>query len=292
MVAANRAGFWDDSVWSSIDDGVTKTAAAIRVAQKVFPAVHLPNVTAIPADRFDAEKMSIAEGVTKPYIELAVQFPLTNGQVSADAQGSAAITVSKFAARNLALAEDMVILQGKTSRAQLPPNVNVESGANSAGDGLIGLAANSVRVHAADTEMPNNSGGPVLAAITAGIALLTKDIQAPPYALILDAEAFGSTWGSVINGAPASTVLNTMITGGVYCTGAMPPRTGLLIALGGDPTTIYIGGDPTTEPTHRDGAGNNYFRTFERIQYVARDARAFVRLDFPHPKSGVTEKKT
>jgi hypothetical protein len=34
---ANRAGFWNDQVWGSIDDGVTKAVGAIRLLQKVLP---------------------------------------------------------------------------------------------------------------------------------------------------------------------------------------------------------------------------------------------------------------
>ena len=113
----NRAGFWNDQVWSSIDDGVTKAALAIRVAQKVFPVTQLPDVTCVPADQFNPEKMSIAEGLTRPYVELAVEFSLTNGQVNADPAGATAITLSKLAAKALALGEDMVILQGKRGYA-------------------------------------------------------------------------------------------------------------------------------------------------------------------------------
>jgi hypothetical protein len=137
-------------------------------------------------------------------------------------------------------------------------------------------------VKAPDLDVPTNSGGEILAAITQGIAELTKHVQPHPYALIVDTNAFAATWGGVINGAPAYTVLNPLLTGGIYGTGAMPPNTGLLVALGGDPTTIYYDSDPVTEPTTRAARGKYSFRTFERIQFVARDHRAFVKLDFSY----------
>jgi hypothetical protein len=62
----------------------------------------------------------------------------------------------------------------------------------------------------------------------------------------------------------------------------MPANTGLLVALGGDPTTIYVGTDAVTEPTQQERSGLYSFREFERIQVVARDRRAFVKLDFPY----------
>lgn len=279
--STNRDGFWNDQVWALIDDGVTTSVGAIRTAQKVFPAEQLANATSVPAGTFDPVKMAIAEGLTKPFIELAVEFPLTNGQVNQDPTGSTAITLSKLAAKSLAVAEDIVILQG--ADAALPSGVRIESGAESVGHGLLGLVnGQEITVRAPDPGAPTNSGGEILAAIAKGIALLTSQVQAPQFGLIEDTNAFAATWGSVINGAPAYTVLNPVLTGGIYGTGGMPPNTGLLIALGGDPTTIYVGSDALTEPTYQDRGGLYYFRTFERVQYVAYDTRAFVRLNFSY----------
>jgi hypothetical protein len=84
----------------------------------------------------------------------------------------------------------------------------------------------------------------------------------------------------VINGVPTKNVLTPLLAGGIYSTAAMPAHTGLLTALGGEPTTIYFGSDPATEPTHQGSSGEYSFRTFERIQYVARDPDAFVKVDF------------
>lgn len=277
----DRAGFWNNQVWASIDSDVLAAVGAIRVLQKVFTPVTLANATSVPADVFNHEKMSIEEGLTKPFLELAVEFQLTNGQVNDESTGTTANTLAKLAAKSLALGEDMALLQGR--EAKLPQNVRIESGAESVGNGILGLVhERKIVVNPPDPEAPTNSGGEILAAIARGIALLTKDVQAPAFALIEDTNAFAATWGSVINGAPAYTVLNPVLTGGIYGTGAMPPNTGLLVALGGDPTTIYISSDATTEPTYKGNAGHYFFRTYERIQYVARDYRAFVKLDFSY----------
>jgi hypothetical protein len=285
----DRTGFWSDPVWASIDDGVTTAVGAIRVLQKVFPTTQLSDATSVPADVFNHEKMSIEEGLTRPFVELAVEFRLTNGQVNGEPTGATAITLAKLAAKSLALGEDMVLLQG--NNAQLPGTVRIESGAESVGNGILGLVNQEIKVKPPDAGAPTNSGGEILAAIARGIALLTKDVQAPAFALIEDTNAFAATWGSVINGAPAYTVLNPVLTGGIYGTGAMPPNTGLLVALGGDPTTIYINSDATTEPTYKGGAGHYFFRTYERVQYVARDPRAFVKLDFSYLASQESDGK-
>lgn len=277
----DRTGFWNDQVWASIDSDVLTAVGAIRVLQKVFTPVTLANATSVPADVFNPEKMSIEEGITRPFIELAVEFQLTNGQVNDEPTGTTAITLAKLAAKSLALGEDMVLLQGKD--AKLPDTVRIELGAELVGYGILGLVSErKIIVHAPDQGAPTNSGGEILAAIARGIALMTKEVQAPAFALIEDTNAFAATWGSVINGAPAYTVLNPVLTGGIYGTGAMPPNTALLIALGGDPTTIYISSDALTEPTYKGNAGHYFFRTYERVQYVARDRRAFVLLDFSY----------
>lgn len=281
MSTASRENFWDADVWASIDDGVSTSVGAIRAAQKIFPIEQLANTTSVPAGIFDPTTMAIVEGLTKPYIELAVEFPLTHGQVNEDPTGSAAITLSKLAAKSLALAEDIVILQG--ADADLPDFVRIESGGESLGRGLLGLASErKVIVPPPDPGAPTNSGEEILSAIARGIALLTSQAQAPQFALIVDTNAYAATWGSVINGAPAYTVLNPVLTGGIYGTGGMPADTGLLIALGGDPTIIYVGSDAVTEPMHQGRGGVYLFRTYERVQYVARDKRALVRLDFSY----------
>ena len=170
---SNRTGFWNDQVWASIDDGVTNSMGAIRVAQNVFPTEPLPNTTSVPADVFDPEKMSIVEGLTRPYVELAVEFPLTNGQVNDDPTGCTAITLSKLAAKSLALAEDGVILQGRDTH--LPRGVRIESGEEALGEGLLGLAhERRITVRRPDPHAPTNSGGEILRAIAEGIALLTN----------------------------------------------------------------------------------------------------------------------
>jgi hypothetical protein len=210
-----------------------------------------------------------------------------------DPTGATGITLAKLAAKSLSLAEDMVIFQGKEAR--LPDAIRIESGGESMGTGLLGLVPphHTIVVQKPDPGAPTNSGGEILAAVARGIALLTQALQAPHFALIEDTNAFAATWGSVINGAPAYTVLNPVLAGGIYGTGAMPPNTGLLVALGGDPTTIYFSSDPPpTEYTHKGSAGQYFFRTFERVQYVARDSRAFVKLEFKYLAAAESARRT
>jgi len=282
-VSNERVGLWNDNVWAAIDNDVKKAVGAIRVAQKVFPSVQLGNATSVPADDIDARQMTISEGSTKPYVELSVKFLLTSGQVKADPTGTAVTILAKRAATYLANAEDMVLLQGagstETGAVRLAAQVAIEAGAASIKKGgIVGLAAQKVSVNPSGS--PKNSGENILKAIEDGISRLTDALQAPPTALILHTNASAATSGSVINHVPTNEVLSPLLTGGIYASPAMPANIGLLIALGGDPTTIYLGSDPVTEMTQQESGGRYAFRIFERIQYVARDAGAFVALDF------------
>jgi hypothetical protein len=280
-----RAAFWGGdtgTVWAAIDLGVNNTVRNIRVIQTVILGTQLSGVMSVPDDRLNLEKMSIVEGLTKPYIELAVGFSLSNGQVQ-DPTGSAATRLAKFAAKALALAEDLVFLQGEAARPQLPPTVKIESGQDFLGQGILGLVQGQpIPVHEFDQHQLGNSGEGILAAVMAGIAKLSST-QSGPYYLIEDMNAFIATCGTTINGIPTNQILSPALLGGsISASAAMPANTGLLIATGGDPTTIYVDTDPVTEPTHQDGPGRYFFRTFERVQYVASDPGAFVKLDFSY----------
>jgi uncharacterized linocin/CFP29 family protein len=255
--SANRAGFWNDRVWSAIDDGVKTAAGAIRVAQKVFPTVLLAGAT-VPADEVaDPNDLKISEG-TKAYHEISIPFSLTDGQVNADPAGTTAITLSKLAARKLALREDVYIIKEQIFDPITPANT-------------VAVAASA---------SPPNVGEKILDAVSDGIRRLTNAEQAPPFGLIAATDVFAKISSTAINSIQTLTVLKAILTGGLYGSPAINEKFALLIALGGDPTTIYIGSDPEAEPTHQDNNGRFHFRTFERVQAVARDKRAFIKLDF------------
>ena len=128
---------WDRPTWDSINNSVKTAIGNIRVAQRVFLATQLSGVTAVPANILHHDQVSITEGQTKPYIEISAEFTMTYGQVNDDPNGLTGITLAKLAAKSLAMAEDMLFLEGKD--AAMPPGVRVESGRESAGEGMLGL---------------------------------------------------------------------------------------------------------------------------------------------------------
>src|SRR5215208_5430271 len=116
----------------------------IRVLAKVLPTRPMPDASTVPADDIDLNTMTIAEGETKPFIEISLAFDLSQGQVDEEADLGTCHTLAKFATKSVALAEDTIFLRGEQPGA-IPAGVQVLRGA-SAGNGLLGEAAESIDV--------------------------------------------------------------------------------------------------------------------------------------------------
>ena len=132
-------------------------------------------------------------------------------------------------------------------------------------------------------------GGNTFKAVVEGIAHLTETAQAPKYALILPSGVYADTYAPVGDSSLVTTAdrIKPLVEGGFYGTGTLPdptnkkPGLGLLVALGGDPTSVYVGREAKAEFLQKEGS-KYVFRVVERIQFVARDARALVRLEFEY----------
>lgn len=287
---------WDQSIWKEINDAVKMEMGKVRIAQKVFPTMMFDmNPTEIPNDVInfqDPDGLSIKEGSTKPFVEIYQEFPLTNTQVSKEAQNKTCKTLARMAAKALALAEDTIVFQGNTGR--LPGNV-VADQRDSALAGLLGEAnpkdannadENKVTVpitveRLVDSETGAVFGENVFSAVAEGRAILTSKAQAPNYALFLPTKVYADTFVPPSKASLITTAerIKPLVEGGFYGTGTLPPDKGLLVALGGDPTCLYVGREATTEFVRKEGS-KYFFRVVERIQFVARDPRAFVLLKF------------
>lgn len=278
----NRDQLWTPAIWQGIDTAVHGEVTPIRVAQKVFPPRVMEGAANVPADIFNPGTMAIAEGQTKPFIEILVEFSLTQSQVDNEATLNTGLTLAKLAAKFLALAEDTLIFEGDD--AKLPPNIKVVN-RESAGAGLLG-AANVNKPVEVEPLQPGVYGGNTFKGVLEGMAELFKEGQPGPYALILEAAIYADTY------APLPTTLVTtadrlipLLPGGFYGTGTLPEKTGLLASLGGEPVTIYRGlnlnnFDVLTAYTQEDLEGRQRFRVYERVQFIARDPRSLVKLAF------------
>jgi uncharacterized linocin/CFP29 family protein len=291
MSSSNEVN-WSDAVWQDINAAVAKELGN-RIAQKVFPTMLMDNdPTEVANEVINFSDLSIKEGITKQFVEIYQEFPLTSTQVSKESEKHCCRTQARMVAKSLALAEDTVLFQG--TGGTLPPNV-VADQRESAGEGLLGEA----NQRDASDEDPNKGSKPitvakvdqgrqglthgenVFAAVAAGIAKLTIKGQAPKYSLFLPILVYADTF---VPPSPASLVttaerIKPLVEGGYYGTATLPADKGLLVAMAGEPTTLYMGCEAKTEFVRKEGS-KYFFRVVERIQFVARDPRAFVLLNF------------
>jgi uncharacterized linocin/CFP29 family protein len=289
-----RDKVWTPDIWADIDKAVTAEVGQVRVAQKVFPSTQMPNVQSVPADRFDPDTMSIAEGQTKPLIEISVEFSLTQSQVDSESTLHTGQKLARLAAKTVALAEDGLLFRGQD--ATLPDTVRVVNRA-AAERGLVAAAATQIEVD----RNAKNYPALIFQAVVQGISQVTSQGQPGPYGLFLE----NSVYADAHRPEPQSLVtpsdrIMPLVTGGFFPTGTLlvaagggegagahgagahdgRHRLGLLASQGGEPVSIYIAVDAITAFTQADQDGILRFRVFERVQYVARDPRALYRLVF------------
>jgi uncharacterized linocin/CFP29 family protein len=279
--AMHRDEMWNNEIWQGLDQAVLAEVGRVRVAQKVFPSSPNGGAQFVPADIVvddPAQPLQIQEGQTKPFLEISIDFSLTQGQVDNETTLHAGRSLAKRAAKEIALAEDMLFFQGK--KAPVSARVKVVN-KDAAGEGLLNLKGIHVIDVPADAKKAGVYGVNTFDKIVEAIAHLTSKAQPGPYALLLStavyADAFAPIGGTLTTTADR---LTPLVTGGFYGSGTLPASTGLVISLGGEPTSLYVGQDTTTAYTQPDDDGHSRFRVFERVQVVARDTAAFVRLDF------------
>ena len=292
MNGASEVG-WDVATWQDMDQAVLGEMGRVRSAQKVLPAtLYDTSPTEVANDVINFFNLSIREGQTKPFVELFQEFSFTSAQVANEAQLHAGRTLAQMAAKSIALAEDAVIFQG--ARAKLPAGVQAEQ-LESAGDGLLGEASPK---EASDDDplkvplpivVPRVSGRRsellfgenVFTGVAEGIAKLTAKAQAPKFALFLPVRVFADTYVAATEASLVTTAdrIKPLVEGGFQETVSLPQDRGLLVALAGEPTHLYLGREAATEYVRKEGS-KYFFRVVERIQYVARDPRAFVLLKF------------
>jgi uncharacterized linocin/CFP29 family protein len=298
---------WPESVWMEINDGVVKEVSKVRVAQRVFPTMVFDNnPTQIPNEVIDFTNLSIREGETKPLVEIYTEFSLTSTQVKQEAEQKTCLTLARMAAKVIALAEDAYFFQlsdrdpdrrdpdSDEFGVHLPGNVIIDNWRRNLDFGLLAEAnpddadddrADKVTEPIPVLRLPAGSlatwGENTFKGVTKGIAKLVAKGQAPNYALFLPTDVYADTF---VPPSPASLVttadrIKPLVEGGYYSSGVLPADEGLLVALGGEPTKLYVGREAGTEFVRKEGA-KYFFRVVERVQYVVRDPRALVLLKF------------
>src|SRR5260221_6287321 len=107
-----RDKVWAPDIWTAIDQAVTADVGQVRVAQKVFASTPMPGASSVPADVFDPATNTIAEGQTKPLVELWLGFPLTQSQSDNESTLHTGQKLARLTGKSVALAEDVIMFRG------------------------------------------------------------------------------------------------------------------------------------------------------------------------------------
>lgn len=294
-----RDKVWNDHIWSEIDKAVRDEMGRIRVAQKVFPSTIVNNVLPVlvnavpppvPATSVPAI-LRTGDDEFRPFIEMSIQFVLTQAQVDGEENMRLAPTLARLAASALASAEDALLFLGPGSivAGSIPPFIGTGVTVTNLGAFPDGFVAETgflgVTVNGATATLV----GDIIGAVARGIANLSGRAQTGPYALFLPPNRYAQTFSPQTVGAlqtPGDSI-KYVVTGGFYMVnsltriGSPPNDIGILVSLGGEPTKIILGIDATTALAFINPQGDYHFRVFERIQLVVREPAAFEALNFP-----------
>jgi uncharacterized linocin/CFP29 family protein len=274
-----RDKVWNDQIWGEIDKAVREEMGRIRVAQKVFPTAILYNVQAVPVNQVPnaaaTPPVLKADDVFQPFIEMSMPFTVTQAQVENEGSTHLGLGLVRLAARSLAAAEDIFLFLAEAGSARFVKILN-DKGVNLTNrgaipDGIVKRAKEKVSAKA-----------DIFAALATGIGKLNGKSQPGPYALFLSPTQYAKTYQPIKNGSLVTNAdrIIPLVPGGFYAVNSLSDDVGILVSLGGEPTTIYLGTEPTTALGFVNELGEYKFRVFERIQLVVRDSTAFVTLDF------------
>lgn len=286
-----RDRVWNEHIWGEIDKAVREEVGRIRVAQKVFPTTVVNNVLPVLVDTVVSPKLPATKPAVlqteddefRPFIEMSIEFVLTQAQVDGEENMRLAPALARRAASEIAAAEDTILFLGNSTVSKSPPYFTET--------GVVVTNRSQIPVGFVDAAGPSKvkvdkssatSVGDIIGAVASGIADLNKRGQPGPYALFLPTKRFAQTFSPATAGAleTPGDAINHVLTGGFYMVTSLDDKdVGILVSLGGEPVRITLGIDATVAFTFTDTCGY-HFRAFERMQFVIRDDRAFETLTF------------
>jgi uncharacterized linocin/CFP29 family protein len=309
-----RDQIWTPEIWAAIDHAVTTEVCRVRVAQKILPVESVPGAIYIPDGAFvfrAGSPTSIPEGATKSFLELTAPFFLSQAQTDNEATFHQGRSSARLFAGYIAQAEDEALFRGGPAVA--PPAVGATPRIVTAKIPVTGIKGllwevddtagqeNEYVVPRTFWADPRELFEVVAECINTKLAMKGHP---GPYALVLESTVYANIYKPYSRVASAAAIsvkerLEGLVHGGIEGSGALlVPATeagltgrargghpgdvkcGLLFSLAGDPVSIYVAVDAITAFTFTDPSGSKWFRVFERIQYVVRDKRALLRLEF------------
>ena len=288
----SNGNLWTPAIWTQFNGdpqnlkqtpGLLRTTMGpMQVTQQVFPTIVTGNDNSIPADTVDLATGNPSTGVTRAFATIRKSFTLFPVHISDPALTMMTNQVN-LAGQAAAIVSEGLVHQG--TAFSLPgggQSVNMPAGDQAKLDtGLLGIAANNKVISVA----PRKDGTYKLAtfrAVVQGISQFTIDQQGPPYGLILSPDIFADVNLPLEDEAlvtPYSAILAILASGPLVMSPGLPSKTGLLAALGGKATTLYIGTGPLVEfNANLDSVYS--FTARESIQFLNIEPRSLIRVEF------------
>jgi uncharacterized linocin/CFP29 family protein len=271
---------WSDPVWKTLDDAVHDEFQRTAVGLKFIPFRGQADDSATaPADAIDPGTMTIDEASVAALVELGVDFGLSRQQLAREEQDGAGVTLATRAANRLAQAEDLVIFLGDAAFKH-PMLANVRHRGGAAGPGLLASAGHAVSVAPVDATS-GRYGENAFRSAAQAYSWLQQQGHTGPYAIALQSDLYADSLNPVAEmpSLPADQ-LRQLASLGLFGTGALLPKTGVVVSLGGNSVDLVVGVEPTTEVLTQDAQGFQRLSVFERFVLRVKDKTAIVRLDF------------
>lgn len=307
---------WSAEVWKAIQTAVNDETARVRIGANFLPKSSVDRKTeSVPADKVvnaplpgeSKSTLTVDEGAPIKLNEIWTEFALTTQQVHATAEAknpedTAAVTLARRAAQYLALAQDIVIFQGKDGYTIPffsqnvwfhPAQIPLDGGLLSLGGESAYFSPNPViQVH----PLPGSPAGVTYGentfnAVTQGYSVLTAQGQPGPYALVLNTVVYADLYASVGIGSLVTTAqrVEPLVKSGVFGTGTVPPNAGslpsppyygALVSIGGDTMDLVVGQDATTDFMQKDPNELWRFRVWQRFALRVFDPSAIQVIEF------------
>lgn len=260
---------WDESVWARIDEEVARELDRACVVTKFVPTVAPPSDDLeVPADRIETVNGFLSTDKSKhlPLLELSVPFQLSKEQYHAENRKCTASTLASRAANRLARDIDVAIFQGQ------------------ANENLVETAGNNqvVQVDLLDNPTPGVLYGEnSFAAVAKAYAFLQGENFYGPYALVASFEEFADAFAPLPSTLimPADRI-RPLMTAGFYGTGALPPKSAIMVSTGGDTVDVARTIHGATAYTQQDDDENRRFRVYERFTVRIKVPEALVLLKY------------
>jgi uncharacterized linocin/CFP29 family protein len=279
MSSYGRDALWDAATWAELDEVVAEEAKRVRVGQKVFRTEQVGTSGGgasywVPAAEIEtnAAGVGLKDDQAQPLVEVSVPFRLTPAQVEAEDTLHLARTLARAAAKNVALAEDhMILAGGLVAKAAM---FGVTLGGVPHPEGLAQKALAQPTLALGSSAMPGTAARAraIVNAVADGMSQLGGDGWSQPYALVLSADLYASA--SFSSYADFDKTADDRFGHKVqHCvlSSALNAGTGLLVSLAGATVTIYTTGEPRVALTGEGADGVYRFRVVERIRPVVRD---------------------